>query len=45
LKTKPVAGKTMLFECPSQESHFKLSITNQKDEDLWKDPSNASMRS
>jgi len=31
----------MIFECPVQESHSKFSVTNQKDEGLWEDPSNA----
>jgi hypothetical protein len=29
----------MVIECPSQESHFTFSITNQQDEDLREDVS------
>jgi hypothetical protein len=29
-----ITGNPMFFECPAQEYHSKLSVTNQKDEDL-----------
>jgi len=29
---------------PTQESQYIFSITNQEDKALWKDPSNADMR-
>jgi hypothetical protein len=31
----------MFFECPTQESHFCLFITNQNNGELCEDPSNA----
>jgi hypothetical protein len=31
----------MFFECLAEESHFTFSVTNQEDEDLWEEPSDA----
>jgi hypothetical protein len=36
--------KNHFFECPTQEAHSKFSVTNQKDEDLWEEPSNTGTR-
>jgi hypothetical protein len=36
--------KEKVLECPAQESHSKFSVTNQKYENLWKDPPHAGMR-
>jgi len=32
----------MFFKLSTQESHSKFSVTNNKDEDHWENPSNAS---
>jgi hypothetical protein len=34
----------MFYKRPSQESHPKVYVTGQKDEDLWEDPLDAGAR-
>jgi hypothetical protein len=34
----------MFFECTAQESYSKFFVINQKDENIWEDPSNAGSR-
>jgi hypothetical protein len=43
-KIADLLGKTILIKCSTQESHSKFSVTNQKDKDLWEEPSNSKMR-
>jgi hypothetical protein len=39
-----ISKKNMFLECPAQESLSKLSVTNQKEEDLWEDTSDCATR-
>jgi len=43
-KITGLTGKNMFFELTTQEYHSEFSITNQKEKELWEDPSNTGMR-
>jgi hypothetical protein len=43
-KITEIPGETMCFECSAQQSSFIFTVTNQMDEEIWGEPTNAGTR-